>query len=607
MIHSSIKQSMYKIIRIIKFIFVILYSILVFFEKPFHCYKKTTFYTIEEKQNDECDSKLQYMDTNLFINRYLYRSFELFFLISFLYIQLILGEERKILNKFNNAYRVLQINLMVLIGLCIVDIFFSILFGYFPLINFFLRGFVLILLVRNLRMVWINMMYLFYATKNVFFLLFCVIFCFGILGYFMFNYSEDFSSVYKSLFSLYILLTTCNFPDVMLGTFTMRSKNGIGFFILYILINYFIIFSLLKSLYYSSFFQIFKEHAKKLLGLITEVSNENLTSKTSFQELMYNLNRKYSLTNEEYDNIIELLHENEKFTSVSGNHTSKKESKSMEILRKKSTRYHNYEEALKKSKIIQLLNKKYVELGINCIDLILIMFCFGHFIFDYKFLIVLQLIWCSFFIVEYAMYIYYASFSLILHHELIRSIFCFVNLLTFILLVVLLILDMTQNSSSFSVLVTLTKPLIILRSVRVIILLNKFSEFRVIFTTLHNMKTIFYGLLMTLFSFYYMFSTFSMFLTGGKITTDAFDNMKDIPNAYVNVNFNDFGSSFLSCFCLTMVNNINIIARSLSYKCSDYFQAYFATFYFISTLIILNICQTLLLEMYLIIKSKKLI
>ena len=121
------------------------------------------------------------------------------------------------------------------------------------------------------------------------------------------------------------------------------------------------------------------------------------------------------------------------------------------------------------------------------------------------------------------------------------------------------------------------------------------------------MKTIFYGLLMTLFSFYYMFSTFSMFLTGGKITTDAFDNMKDIPNAYVNVNFNDFGSSFLSCFCLTMVNNINIIARSLSYKCSDYFQAYFATFYFISTLIILNICQTLLLEMYLIIKSKKLI
>ena len=128
MIHSSIKQSMYKIIRIIKFIFVILYSILVFFEKPFHCYKKTTFYTIEEKQNDECDSKLQYMDTNLFINRYLYRSFELFFLISFIAIQLILGEERKILNKFNNAYRVLQINLMVLIGLCIVDIFFSILF-----------------------------------------------------------------------------------------------------------------------------------------------------------------------------------------------------------------------------------------------------------------------------------------------------------------------------------------------------------------------------------------------------------------------------------------------------------------------------------------------
>lgn len=539
------------------------------------------------------------MNENLFINKYIYRSFELFFLFAFVGIQIVLGEERKILHKFTMPYKILQITLMVIIGLCILDIIFSVIFGYFPLINFFLRGFVIILLVRNLRMVWVNMLYLFYATKNVFLLLFCVVFCFGILGYFLFNYSEDFSSVYKSMFSLYILLTTCNFPDVMLGTFTMRSKKSIAYFIVYILINYFIIFSLLKSLYYSSFFQIFKEHAKKLVAFISEMSTENITKTSSFQELMYNLNKKYSLTNEEYDTIIELLHENQKAVN------NIEEETNFDMLRRKSTKYFKYESAIQKNKILSFLQKKYVELAINFIDLILIMFVFGNFLF-YRVLIGFQIAWCALFIIEYALYIYHANFLVLLKHELIRTIFFFVNFLTFTFLVVLFIL-ISLDVKELDLLVILTKPLIVLRSIRVLLLLNKFSEFRVIFTTLHNMKTIFYGLLMTLFSFFFMFSTFSMFLTGGKITQHAFDLMKDIPDTYINVNFNDFGSAYLSCFCLTMVNNINIIARSLSYHCSDYYQAYFATFYFMSTLIILNICQTLLLEMYLIIKSKKLI
>ena len=441
------------------------------------------------------------MNENLFINKYIYRAFELFFLFAFVGIQIVLGEERKILHKFTMPYKILQITLMVIIGLCILDIIFSVIFGYFPLINFFLRGFVIILLVRNLRMVWVNMLYLFYATKNVFLLLFCVVFCFGILGYFLFNYSEDFSSVYKSMFSLYILLTTCNFPDVMLGTFTMRNKKSIAYFIVYILINYFIIFSLLKSLYYSSFFQIFKEHAKKLVAFISEMSTENITKTSSFQELMYNLNKKYSLTNEEYDTIIELLHENQKAVN------NIEEETNFEMLRRKSTKYFKYESAIQKNKILSFLQKKYVELAINFIDLILIMFVFGNFLF-YRVLIGFQIAWCALFIIEYALYIYHANFLVLLKHELIRTIFFFVNFLTFTFLVVLFIL-ISLDVKELDLLVILTKPLIVLRSIRVLLLLNKFSEFRVIFTTLHNMKTIFYGLLMTLFSFFFMFSTFS--------------------------------------------------------------------------------------------------
>ena len=95
-----------------------------------------------------------------------------------------------------------------------------------------------------------------------------------------------------------------------------------------------------------------------------------------------------------------------------------------------------------------------------------------------------------------------------------------------------------------------------------------------------------------------------MFLTGGNIAENTFEEDPAIPKEYANINFNDFGSGFLSCFCLTMINNINIISKSLSYGHSEYYQGYFAFFYFISTLVILNISTTLLLEMYMSIQSK---
>jgi hypothetical protein len=84
---------------------------------------------------------------------------------------------------------------------------------------------------------------------------------------------------------------------------------------------------------------------------------------------------------------------------------------------------------------------------------------------------------------------------------------------------------------------------------------------------------------------------------------NTFDDENDpIPKDYVYINFNDFGSSLISCFCLIMINNLNILVKSLTYQVKHkmFFQFYFATFYFFSTLIIINIIQTLLLEMYLI-------
>ena len=101
-----------------------------------------------------------------------------------------------------------------------------------------------------------------------------------------------------------------------------------------------------------------------------------------------------------------------------------------------------------------------------------------------------------------------------------------------------------------------------------------------------------------------------MLITGGNILKNSFTNNPEIPNNYFHINFNDFGSSFLSCFALTMINNLQILAKSLSFHAKGtindkLLNSYFATFYFFSTLLILNIFQTLILEMYLTLEAKK--
>jgi hypothetical protein len=87
-----------------------------------------------------------------------------------------------------------------------------------------------------------------------------------------------------------------------------------------------------------------------------------------------------------------------------------------------------------------------------------------------------------------------------------------------------------------------------------------------------------------------------------KLTLDVTINSED-------VDFNDFGSSFVACFALTMINNLQIIAKSLSYNPdgsdNKMLKCYFAVFYLISTIMIINIFQTLILEMYLVLNAKK--
>ena len=175
----------YKILRNIKFIVILSYSILVFFEKPIHCYKSTTFYSKDDKNDNECNPDLVYLDEKIFLNATLYRYIEIAFLISFVFFKIIHFRLKSIdIFKNRNSYAIIQYIIFFLILLCLIDVFISIFLDYFPLINYFCRAILIILLIKSQRQTWAIVLKIFYRTGVLTFLIFCIMVFFGIVGYY---------------------------------------------------------------------------------------------------------------------------------------------------------------------------------------------------------------------------------------------------------------------------------------------------------------------------------------------------------------------------------------------------------------------------------------
>ena len=646
----------YRILSIIRVIIVFLYTILVFFEKPMFCYSKTTFYKRGNKTDNECPPDLVYLNSKIFIKGNIYRYIEIVFLISFVFIKLMHYKLRKIdIFKQVNKYNVIQYIVFLLILLCLVDIILSIILNYFPLINFFCRGILIILLIKSQREMWAVVLKIFYQTRVLTFLIFCVMLFFGIVGYFLFgNKSKDyFGNPLLAVYSLFILLSTCNFPDVMLDTFYDRNKFPFFFFLLYLAINYFILFTLLKTLYYSKFFDSLKESARKAIDEIYEEFHKSIFDLTveeneeiilgeeeeeetekdeesdkindkksnkrsegkndlkmirlapeqshTFNQILFNLNKKFYLTKNDYIKILKLIGYKGELSDFTKNDI-------YNLLNQKEKNTKEEIEAIRQSNIfLRFFSYKYTEIGINIIDFGIMMLLLIE-IPDTKknfiFVLIPQIIWCSIFIFEFIIYVKHFPFKYLIFNEFVLFCFFIINCVTLLLLLLTFMFIETNIEEAHTVLMNIVKVFVCMRMIRIFLLFKKYNTFETFSKTIHNMKNLFYSLFSTLFSFYFIFTTITMFLTGGHITKNIFDDDPTIPSEYSNINFNDFGSGFVSCFCLTMINNINIISKSLSVGCSEYFQGYFALFYFLSTLVILNISTTLLLEMYMSIQAK---
>ncbi|KAA0186914.1 hypothetical protein HAZT_HAZT008947 [Hyalella azteca] len=98
-------------------------------------------------------------------------------------------------------------------------------------------------------------------------ILMLVLTVFTTLGYYLFSpYQDDpyFTTLGQSFVSLFVLLTTANFPDVMMPAYA-RNRCSAAFFILYLAVTLYCIMNFLMAIVFVVFSGIEKEKFRKLL------------------------------------------------------------------------------------------------------------------------------------------------------------------------------------------------------------------------------------------------------------------------------------------------------------------------------------------------------
>ena len=585
-----ISRGMYRTIKIIRNACLYIYGIIMIFERPWFCYKGTTI-PVPKVFNfiDKCETKVEFMNIP-FIYNDLLRVIEIIHTFILAIAQIIKYKDEYNLKKTNTGvnkyYNRIQIICFISLFLCLIDLTFSLCSGKFPIVNFILRPFIYIYMIRRLRMNWGSILRVIWKTKKAYFVLFANMITFSAIGYFLFKKEREYFDTFgESFLQLYILLSTCNFPDIMLNAMEL-SKFAILFFIIYISINYFMLLSYLKTLYTTKYYEVNKRDCLDIIkNIIENKYNKHIFYGKKFNHFILKQKKRYSLNDDEYNNLLILFNLENKSNDIFDELIKLVEiTPEMEMIQK--TKYGKY-----------ILKSERFEIGI----ILLCMICTASLFSKNIYFLIFQCIFSFCLFYEPIILLKHLGIKRCFGHHFNRVIFHIINLAALILTIYLLCLK--QNNENKNLIFKILRIFISMRTIRIFVFLDKFRIIKNIYIIIRVSKEMLYRNILLLYSFILLFSTLSILLTGGNIKKNSFDDPNDpIPKSYVHINFNDFGSSFISCFCLMMINNLNILVKSLTFQSRHkfFFQFYFATFYFFSTLIVINILQTLLLEMYLI-------
>ena len=592
--NPNINKKKYKISIMIRNMSLYIYGFIMLFEKPWFCYKDTTIPLPNTfKFIDNCDEKIIFNNVPFIYNNAL-RIIEIILTLSISITQIMKYKVEYSLKEsntgVNKCYNIIQVMLFTSLLLCLIDSILSIYLQKFPIINFICRPFIYIYMIKRLRINWVCILKVLWATKKAYFVLFVNIMSFSIIGYVLFKKDGGFfDSFGESILQLYILLSTCNFPDIMFEAMSF-SKFAIIYFVICLSINYFILLSYLNNLYTNKYYKVNKRDCLDIIkDVIENPHNKYVFKEKKFTNFLLNQKYLYNLNTDEYTNFLVLLDLYDRNSNLY-NRLVKVAEFTPEVIMINKTIY---------GKLI--LENMIVEIIVN----ILYISCTISTFFTYKYIYFIIFHFVSSLIILYEPILMIKNMGIkrFIKMHFNRLLFHIFNAAVIVCLIYLIFLDQNNENqkATYGLVFKTLKAFISLRTIRILVFLDKFRIIQNIYGIIRISKEMLSRNFLTLYSFILFFSTLTLLLTGGNIKKDSFDG-KEFPKNYEYINFNDFASSYIACFCLLMINNLNILVKSLTFNTNHkmFFEFYFATFYFFSTLILINIIQTLLLEMYLI-------
>ena len=162
--------------------------------------------------------------------------------------------------------------------IAIIDILYSMIQFQPQICSKFIRIFLIILFVRSIRECISRIILVVYDSKEIIFLMIGYVFFFSWIGKILFKGTVEgekyFPSFFIAVFNLMVLLSTANFPDIMLPAYK-SNRLYCTFFIVYLIVGQFFLMSLILASFYSNF----KNRIKNQLHNFMERRHEYLAFK----------------------------------------------------------------------------------------------------------------------------------------------------------------------------------------------------------------------------------------------------------------------------------------------------------------------------------------
>jgi two pore calcium channel protein len=463
----------------------------------------------------------------------------------------------------------------------------------------FMRPIIFMLYVREVRECIIRIWMVLVEAKGVVALICAHVISFSWLGVFLFsNIGESyyaFDNMTDAMWNLTVLLTTCNFPDIMLPAYAVNRLYCL-YFVVYLVFGVFVLLNLLLGAFYNNYRSQLEAAALNFINKHRRACTEAFTL----------LDCGFGYVTEEVlllllDELRELgmdIHYTQRDFILSslddhglGTITRLSFFEVIRVLREAEANSKSIKRALapNSTAVLESLFEVFGN-SVRLINFLTVLLSellryngFGWFFYSQWFF--MGFYWAEMALKLWLMKFYFKSYC---------------NWLDFLLNLGSLVMLCVYIGNGFASEYLQFNLFTFLRVLRILTVLAEAQPYQVVFNTLLNIIPSFSTLLGVIIVMFYLFSLAGIELFGGKVYPEnsSIKNDASLPPNYVLNNFNDFAGGLLTLFELVVLNNWQVVSQTFVDVTSKVAHIYFVLFYFMSVLVVFNLMIAFIIDTF---------